>query len=477
MSTPVRSISLAAALATLALQTTPSGLAIAQQSEAPLTVPVRGQELDALCRDAGVSNAPGVAVLVAHKGQVVFRQAYGYADLELRVPMRPEHVFRIASITKQFTAVAILQLAQAGKLSLDDDITKHVPEYPAHGRPVTLTHLLTHTSGVPSYTDVPGWPGTLRQDRTVAQLLAVVKDNPLEFEPGLDWKYSNTNYALLGAVIEKSSGEAYSDYLCRHLFVPAGMDRTSYDSATRLVADRVRGYSRASAGWANAEYVSTTLPYAAGGLLSNVDDLWKWEQALADGRLIALDLAAKARSEHKLADGRGTGYGFGWQVGTLDGHATAEHGGRAHGFTGYVLRVAGAGLFVAVLCNTDDKLAARPDRLATRIARFLLDDRTTVLDPAPEHVIEGYAGAYRGLDGDLIRFAAGQGELSVEDKGGRRPLVCTGDDLYLSRRDVTRFRFVRDDKHRVEWVLVHPRLGVERRFSRAAESSEDRGRP
>src|SRR6185312_12387266 len=165
-----------------------------------------------------------------------------------------------------------------------------------------------------------GWSEALRQDRTVAQLLAVVKDRPREFEPGRDWAYSNTNYALLGAVIEKVSGRPYGDYLRSHLFVPAGMESTTYDSAVRLIPDRVRGYSRAAGGWANAEYVSTTLPYAAGGLGSNIDDLWKWEQALSSGKLIAPELLAKARSEHRLADGRGTGYGFGWQVGTLDGH-------------------------------------------------------------------------------------------------------------------------------------------------------------
>jgi CubicO group peptidase (beta-lactamase class C family) len=478
MNTPLRSFSYGAALVALALQAgTPLGLAIAQQSPASSSAPAHDQRIDALCQDAGVSNAPGVAVLVVHGGRVVFRKAYGYADLELRVPLRPEHVFRIASITKQFTAVAVLQLAAAGKLSLDDDVTRHLPDYPTQGRRVTLTHLLTHTSGIPSYTDVRGFSETLRQDRTVAQLLAVAKDKPLDFEPGRDWRYSNTNYALLGAVIEKVSGQAYGDYLREHLFAPAGMGSTTYDSAARLIPDRVRGYSRTAGGWANAEYVSTTLPYAAGGLLSNIDDLWKWEQALASGKLIAPALLAQARSEHQLADGRGTGYGFGCGVGTLDGHATAEHGGRAHGFTGYVLRVADAGLFVAVLCNTDDKSAARPERLATRIARSLLDDRTTTVGPAPGRVLQDYVGSYRGPDGELLRFTAGQGELSVEDKGGRRSLVRTGDDAFLSQRDVTRFRFVRDDQHRVQSVLVHPRLGVERRLLRPSDGPEDRRGP
>lgn len=428
--------------------------------------PTSDQQIDALCQDAGVADAPGVAVLVAQQGQVVFRKAYGHADLELRVPMQPEHVFRIASITKQFSAVAILQLAEAGKLGLDDDITRYLPDYPTRGRRITLTHLLTHTSGIPSYTDVRGFSETLRQDRTVAQLLAVGKDAPLEFEPGQDWRYSNTNYALLGAVIEKVSGRQYGDYLQENVFIPAGMTRAAYDSADRLIPDRARGYSRAAAGWANAPYVSTTLPYAAGGLVANVDDLWKWEQSLASGKLIAPKLVALARAEHKLADGRGTGYGFGWQVGTLDGHATAEHGGRAHGFTGYVLSAADAGLFVAVLSNSDDKSAARPERLATRIARSLLDDRTTTVGPAAEHVLQEYAGDYRGSAGERLSFSAEQSGLTVEDKGGRRPLVRTADEVFLSSRDVTRFRFVRDDQQRVESVMVHPRLGVERRLSR-----------
>ncbi len=207
---------------------------IAQECPASPSAAAQDQQLDALCRDAGAANAPGVSVLVANKGRVVFRKAYGFADLELGVTLRPEHVFKIASIAKQFTAVAILQLAEAGKLSLDDDITKHLPDYPTHGRRVTITHLLSHTSGIPSYTDVRGFSQTLRQDRTVTQLLAVVKDIPLEFAPGREWKYSNTNYALLGAVVEKISGQAYGDYLRDRVFAPAGMASTTYDTAVRL---------------------------------------------------------------------------------------------------------------------------------------------------------------------------------------------------------------------------------------------------
>ncbi len=219
--------------------------------------------------------------------------------------------------------------------------------------------------------------------------------------------------------------------------------------------------------------MSTTLPYAAGGLLSNVDDLWKWEQTLGSGKVLAPARLAQARSEQKLADGRGTGCGFGCQVGTLDGHVTTEHGGRAHGFSGYTLGVADAGLFVAVLCNTDDKSALSPERLATRIARSLLDDRTTILGPAPERVLREYVGNYRGPGGELVQFSVSPAGLMVEDKGGRRPLVRTEDDTFLSRRDVTRFRFVRDDQKQVQSVLVHPRLGVELLLSRRPDGPKD----
>lgn len=417
--------------------------------------------------DEAAAQVPGMAVIVALQDQVIFRKASGFSDLEHGVRLRPEDPFRIGSLTKQFTAVAILQLADQGKLSLDDELSKLLPDFPTGGRRITISQLLSHTSGIPDYTDTPGWQQFARQDRTPTQLLSLVRDKPAVFEPGSNWNYSNTNYAILGAVIEKVTGEPYGDYLKSHLFVPAGMTGTTYDDAGAIVLHRVRGYTRVGQERRNADFVSISAAYAAGGLLSNVDDLWKWEQSLAAGKLIPRERLVQARSENKLADGRGTGYGFGWAVGTLDGHATAEHGGRIPGFQSYCIRASDAGVFVAVLYNTDEE-AAKPDRLALRITRALLDDRTTSLPTTPADVMQ-YVGTYLSATGTKITLIADKDMLTLDEEGRRRPLTRVGDGEFVSWRDARRFRFRTDEKGLVRTLIMHPRLGAEQRFTRGEE--------
>jgi D-alanyl-D-alanine carboxypeptidase len=163
---------------------------------------------DRLFTETYPADEPGAAVLIVHDGETVLRKGYGMANLELEVPIRPEMVFEIGSVTKQFTAAAILKLAEQGKLALEDDVRKHLPGYPTHGKTITIEHLLTHTSGIPSYTGLPEWQARVREDLTVQQLVGIFQDKPLEFEPGERYSYNNSAYVLLGAVIEKLSGKS-----------------------------------------------------------------------------------------------------------------------------------------------------------------------------------------------------------------------------------------------------------------------------
>lgn len=242
------------------------------------------------------------------------------------------------------------------------------------------------------------------------------------------------------------------------------MTRTAYDDAGAIVPHRVHGYTRVGSDRRNADVISISAAYAAGGLVSSVDDLWKWEQALSTGKLIPQELLSEARSENRLADGRGKDYGFGWQAGSLDGHASAEHGGRIPGFQSYTIRVSDAGVFVAVLVNTDDE-SAKPERTALRIARALLDDQTPTLPTTPAD-INRYVGSYRSASGGAMRFISDNGVLTLEDEGRRWPLTRTGECEFVSRRDVRRFRFEMDDRGIAGKLLVHPRLGVEQLFTR-----------
>ena len=253
---------------------------LAQPLFAEKTTNALPPQLDALFADAFPTDGPGASVIVVRDGRTVLRTGYGLADLEHGVPNGAGTVFRIGSVTKQFTAVAILMLAEEGKLSVDDDVTRHLPDYPTHGHKITLEHLLTHTAGVPEYLAIPGFMDDVRDDRTVSEMIDLFKDSELDFEPGSRWSYSNSGYVLLGAVIEKVSGQSYGDFIEQRIFQPLGMHDSSYETHGAIVANRARGYDNGDEGYVNARYVSMTIPYAAGSLLSTVDDMARWDAAL-----------------------------------------------------------------------------------------------------------------------------------------------------------------------------------------------------
>jgi CubicO group peptidase (beta-lactamase class C family) len=245
------------------------------------------QRLNQMLSRTFASDGPGATVIVVKDGNIVFRHGYGLANLETKTAMRPEMVFELGSVTKQFTSTAILMLAEEGKLSLADNIKKFFPDYPDKGAQITVEHLLTHTSGIKSYTDDPKWLSLWREDLTPQQVIDITKDAPLDFAPGTKWSYNNTAYTMLGAIIEKTSGLSYSDFIRQHIFEPLGMSHSLYGSFTRIIPNRAAGYTRVENGWENAPYLSMMQPYSAGALMSNVDDLALWDAAVSSGKLLS----------------------------------------------------------------------------------------------------------------------------------------------------------------------------------------------
>jgi D-alanyl-D-alanine carboxypeptidase len=197
--------------------------------------------IDALLQAAYQPDEPGAAVIAVKDGRPVFRKGYGLANVELGVPIAPDMVFRLASITKQFTAVAILMLMEQGQLALQDSITRFMPDYPMHDHRITIEHLLTHTSGIRSYTDMPEWPPLWRKDFSVQELIDFFKEQPMQFAPGQRWAYNNSGYHLLGAIIEQLSGLSYEQFIQQHIFEPLGMRQSYYDSPTRIISKRASG--------------------------------------------------------------------------------------------------------------------------------------------------------------------------------------------------------------------------------------------
>src|SRR5581483_27956 len=289
------------------------------------------------------------AVLVAVDGRPVFRHGYGAANLDHDVPNTPRTKFRIGSLTKQFTAAAVLLLEQQGKLSLSDPVGKHVPDCPKPWAAVTLHQLLTHTAGVPEHTTAaflkPGGPAVSYTPKAIIDL---VKDRELDSAPGEKWKYSNTGYILLGMAIEAASGKSYEAFMREAVFDPLGMADTGVERNGMVLRGRATGYARSGD---VAQYVHMSLPYAAGAMYSTVDDLLLWDRALAANRLLGPG-ATKTMFTPVKDD-----YACGVAVRRRFGRAVHEHGGGIPGFVSQMARYPDAGLFVVVVSNNGDASA------------------------------------------------------------------------------------------------------------------------
>lgn len=382
-------------------------------------------QLETLVAPAFPENHSGGVVLVTRNDKPIFRRAYGMADVELGVPMRPDHVLGTGSITKQFTAVALLQLVSQGLISLEDDVRKHLPEFETRGRAITIEQVLTHTSGLPNIVDRDDFDALARQDYDLDELLALTKDMPLHFEPGEGYRYSDTGYFLLGAIIERVSGLSYRDYLENRLFWPLGMVNTWYGDDSRIIRRRAKGYSMRDGVLVNAAYISMTVPHAAGAVFSTVDDLLQWDKALRAGAIIPQDLLKRGWTPRELPDGAHSGYGFGWKLCTLAGRPTIEHGGFVNGFLANMLRLPDDGLTIIVLVNNDSDA---PDAgvVARRLARFLLtgspDLRHQALTAEQRAAL---VGRYEIAPGDVREISDRNGVLHVQrNDRAARPLAA-----------------------------------------------------
>lgn len=259
--------------------------------------------------------SPGCAVLVAKNGNIVYQKGFGKANLELDVPVIPESVFRIGSITKQFTAVAILQLVEQKKIALNDSVQKFIKNYHYKGKTITIENLLTHTSGIKAYEGIDAKvPNAIRVDFSPETLIDSLDKLPLDFVPGSKYQYCNSNYFLLGKIIEEVSGQNYQTYLQEQFFSRIGLISTSYDNPDALIKDRVNGYTNFSGGYKNAGFISMSTVYSAGALLSNVKDLCRWHQALKNGEVLKNETWQKITSPFILADGKLSEYGYGFFI-------------------------------------------------------------------------------------------------------------------------------------------------------------------
>jgi len=399
-------------------------LALFVLAAAPARSQIRTASLDSLITHRLATVAPGCAILIARNGQVIYKKAFGSANLELDVPMKPDFVFRIGSITKQYTAIAILQLVEQGKLSLHDQIQKYIPTIPLTIPPVTLEQLLTHTSGIPDY-EVLNFPipTAIRIDFPARQIIDSLMKLPLDFTPGSRYHYSNSNYFLLGYILEQVSGQTYPDYLQEHLFKSAGLTHTDYDSPEKIIPGRVSGYAGHHHHWTNAGYISMSQVFSAGALVSTVEDEFKWHQALRTGKLIKKATLEKAQTPFTLTDGQPSEYGYGWLIRRRNNTRSIEHSGGIDGFQSDEIYFPEKDIFIATLYNAlneggeDVGFVALDNDIATLAIGGQLEKEVR-LAPA---ILKRYIGVYQTDPQHEAVITLENGGLQMEAKAGGVP--------------------------------------------------------
>ena len=408
--------------------------------------------------DAYRPDAPGVAVLVMRGDEVLYRGARGEADVEGDVPLAPGDRFRIGSVTKQIAAAGLLTLVDAGKVALEDPLSKYLPDYPGAAG-ITIEQLLNHTSGIKSYTEIPGvMDGPIRRDLTTAQLVDYFKDETPAFAPGEAWAYNNSGYVLVGAVIEAASGQPWHEYLDQALFKPLGMKDTGYGADPAVVARQVKGYTTGGPAPAAPIELSMTQPHAAGALVSTVDDLARWNRALHEGRV--LKPATYERMITPAGKAKDAGYAYGLQTSSVRGAPTLQHGGGIPGFTAFLTYVPGPDLTVAVLHNSETPSPVQEtSSISRRLAAAALGDPYPAVKPVAVDVavLKQYEGVYRVNPTTTRTVRVIDGTLTIRRTDrAREDLTPIADDMFLYSDGFNRIRFERDAAAKVTAMRLWP---------------------
>ncbi len=389
-------------------------------------------------------------VLVAKDGKPFFSKGYGMANQEWDIPNTPQTAMRLGSITKQFTSAAIMLLQERGKLSTSDPVCKYVAECPAAWEPITIKHLLTHTSGIPNYTDVPDFAKKAVMPISPAELLADYKNRPLDFVPGEKFNYSNSGYHLLGLIVEKASGKSYADFLQENIFTPLGLTNTGYDTHESIIKHRAAGYKRNGEGLVNAAYMDMLIPYAAGSLYSTTEDLLKWEQALYTDKL----LTKKSRDE-MFTPLKGN-YAYGWNVAKRGNRTSISHGGGIYGFATQLVRYPDDRVTVVVLSNVE---GASAGQIANNLSSIVFGEpvtlpkeRTAITLPA--QAFEKFVGDYQLLPNVVLTVSTENGKFYVRITGGENLEIFpeSEKDFFLKVRDAT-LKFETDSSGKVTQVI------------------------
>lgn len=429
------------------------------------------QFIDSFMKANYKTKEPGAVILIAQNGQPVYRKSFGSANLELNVSNKPDYVFRIGSMSKQFTAVCILKLAQEGKLNLEDDIMKYLPDYNSHGRHITIANLLSHTNGIYNIEESKDWPSIVISNQSPHELLNYFMNDSLTFEPGTSMKYTNSGYMIAGLIIEKVSGISLSKYLRQNIFDPLGMTHTSAGNFDSVIINAVNGYDPAleKDRFKPAIYMSWNWSFGNGNIVSNVDDLLKWDNALYTDKIIKKEWLEKAWTQYTLSDGRIAHYGFGWSINNFHGMKLIEHDGGVNGFSSDGIRVPSKKLYVVILSN---KPSTDQNRIAQDITVRLAGLKLTVPSHQSIHKnINEYGGVYAlhadgvkhvgdSIDKNQYRYFTNKQDTLFAQTTGvlRDTMFHVSKDLFIHKNGLLLYQFHRNAEDKIVSVEIYYEL-------------------
>ena len=404
--------------------------ALLASSAASAAPPDLAQQAEAYLAKAYPADGPGAAAIITENGKTIFVGGRGLADVEGKKPIVPGTVFRLGSITKQFSAAAVLRLVEQGKLSLDDPLSKFIPGYPAPGGAATVRQLLNHTSGIMDYTEIPGWMAEANTNKpyTTDQLVAVFKDMPSPFKPGEKWQYDNSGYVLLSAVIEKVTGKPWDEAVAELVTSPLHLEQIRSGVAEADIPAMAKGYSVKEGKVVPALKIHMSVPSGAGALVGTVGEMADWANALHQGRLLNAASYAAMIAPTKTADGKTAPYGFGLGMNDVRGHPVIGHNGGIFGFSTESIYFPNEKMFVAVFANSDEP-QVRPGIAAHKLAAMMVGDPYPefTAQPVDMKAIEPLLGVYAfddiertffARDGKLYTQRAGGGEVEAFPAGG-----------------------------------------------------------
>jgi len=392
------------------------------------------------------------SVLVARGEEIVLSRGYGSANLEWDIPNSPATKFRLGSITKQFTAACILLLEERAKLRIDDPVKKYLPDAPTAWDKITIFHVLTHTSGIPSFTDFPDYRESEAASTTPEKLVERFRNKPLDFEPGSKWKYSNSGYVLLGYLIEKVSGETYQRFLQENIFTPLGMKDSGYDSNSEIIRHRAAGYSPGNGGIINAGFINMTVPFSAGGLYSTTEDLLRWERGLFGGKVLS------AASLQKMTTPFKDNYACGLFVETSNGHKQISHGGGIEGFNTSLAYWPDEKLSIIVLGNLN---GGAPGDISNKLGAVMHGEQVTLPSERKEitvspDVLQTYVGTYELVPGVDMTITLEGSQLMTQLTGQPKfPLYAQSKTLFFLKVVDAQVEFSKDASGKVTQATLH----------------------